>query len=67
MSEPCGLDIVPAAALAADRARASMLSALLGGRPLAVGGRAETAGVSAATAGSHLGKLLDGDLASVVK
>jgi DNA-binding transcriptional ArsR family regulator len=67
MSEPYGSDIAPVAALLADRARAAMLTALLDGRPLAAGELAKAAGVSAATASSHLGKLLDGDLVSVVK
>jgi DNA-binding transcriptional ArsR family regulator len=67
MSEQYGSDIAPVAALLADRARAAMLTALLDGRPLAAGELAKTAGVSAATASSHLGKLLDGGLVSVVK
>lgn len=67
MSEPYGSDIAPVAALLADRARAAMLTVLLDGRPLAAGELAKAAGVSAATASSHLGKLLDGDLVSVVK
>jgi DNA-binding transcriptional ArsR family regulator len=67
MSEPYGSDIAPVAALLADRARAAMLTALLDGRPLAAGELAKIAGVSAATASSHLGKLLDGGLVSVVK
>lgn len=60
-------DIAPVAALLADRTRASMLSALLDGRPLSAGELARTAGVSPATASSHLAKLLDGDLVSVVQ
>ena len=67
MSEPYGSDIAPMAALLADRARAVMLTVLLDGRPLSAGELAKTAGVSAATASSHLGKLLDGGLVSVVK
>ena len=67
MSEPYGSDIAPVAALLADRARAVMLTVLLDGRPLPAGELAKAAGVSAATASSHLGKLLDGDLVSVVK
>jgi DNA-binding transcriptional ArsR family regulator len=67
MSEPYGSDIAPVAALLADRARAAMLTVLLDGRPLSAGELARTAGVSPATASSHLGKLLDGDLVSVVK
>jgi DNA-binding transcriptional ArsR family regulator len=67
MSDPHGSDIAPVAALLADRARAAMLTVLLDGRPLAAGELAKAAGVSAATASSHLGKLLDGDLVSVVR
>jgi DNA-binding transcriptional ArsR family regulator len=67
MSEPIGSDIAPVAALLADRTRAVMLTVLLDGRPLSAGELARTAGVSAATASSHLGKLLDGDLVTVVK
>jgi DNA-binding transcriptional ArsR family regulator len=67
MSEPYGSDIAPVAALLADRARAAMLTVLLDGRPLSAGELARAAGVSAATASSHLGKLLDGDLVSVVQ
>lgn len=67
MSAPYDSDIAPVAALLADRARAAMLTALLDGRPLAAGELARTAGVSAATASSHLAKLLDGGLVSVVK
>jgi DNA-binding transcriptional ArsR family regulator len=67
MSEPYGSDIAPVAALLADRTRAAMLTVLLDGRPLSAGELARTAGVSAATASSHLGKLLDGDLVSVVR
>jgi DNA-binding transcriptional ArsR family regulator len=67
MSEPYGSDIAPVAALLADRARAAMLSALLDGRPLSAGELARTAGVSPATASSHLGRLLAGELVTVVK
>lgn len=67
MPEPYGSDIAPVAALLADRARAAMLTVLLDGRPLSAGELARTAGVSPATASSHLGKLLDGGLVTVVK
>lgn len=67
MPEPYGSDIAPVAALLADRARAAMLTVLLDGRPLSAGELARTAGVTPATASSHLGKLLDGGLVSVVK
>jgi DNA-binding transcriptional ArsR family regulator len=67
MSASYGSDVAPVAALLADRARAAMLMALLDGRPLSAGELARTAGVSAATASSHLGRLLGGDLVTVVK
>jgi DNA-binding transcriptional ArsR family regulator len=67
MGAPYGSDFAPVAALLADRARAVMLTVLLDGRPLAAGELARTAGVSAATASSHLGKLLDGGLVSVIR
>jgi DNA-binding transcriptional ArsR family regulator len=67
MPEPYDSDIAPVAALLADRTRAAMLTALLDGSPLSAGELARTAGVSAATASSHLGKLVAGDLVTVVK
>lgn len=60
-------DIAPVAALFADRTRAAMLTALLDGRPLAAGELATAAGVTAQTASSHLARLLDGGLVTVVK
>ncbi|MEV4298227.1 ArsR/SmtB family transcription factor [Microbispora rosea] len=60
-------DIAPVAALIADAARAAMLTALLDGRALAAGELAAVAGVSAPTASSHLARLLDGGLVTVVK
>jgi DNA-binding transcriptional ArsR family regulator len=68
MSVPARLydnDIAPAAALLAEPTRAAILNALLSGRPLAAGELARTAGVGAATASFHLGKLLDGGLVAV--
>src|SRR3569833_2984705 len=67
MPEPYGSDIAPVAALHADRARPAKLTVLLDGRPQSAGEQARAAGVSAATASSHLGKLLDGELVTVVK
>lgn len=61
------VDIAPVAALIADGARAAMLTALLDGRALAAGELARIAGVSAPTASSHLARLLDGGLVSVVR
>jgi DNA-binding transcriptional ArsR family regulator len=60
-------DIAPVAALLADRTRAAMLTALLDGRPLAAGELAMAAGVTAQTASSHLARLLDGGLVTVVR
>ena len=45
--------------------RATMLLALLGGRPLTAGELAARAGISASLASSHLSKLLDGGLVAV--
>lgn len=59
-------DIAPVAALLADPARAAMLTALLDGRALAAGELARLAGVSPATASSHLSRLLAGGLVTVV-
>ncbi|MEW9533204.1 ArsR/SmtB family transcription factor [Microbispora sp. NPDC049125] len=59
-------DVAPVAALIADSARAAMLTALLDGRALAAGELARLAGVGAPTASSHLAKLLDGGLVTVV-
>ncbi|MFB4275666.1 ArsR/SmtB family transcription factor [Nonomuraea sp. MTCD27] len=60
-------DIAPVAALIADPTRAAILTALLGGRALAAGELARMAGVSPATASSHLSRLLDGRLVDVVR
>jgi DNA-binding transcriptional ArsR family regulator len=61
------VDIAPVAALMADRARATMLIALLDGRPLAASELARLAAVSAPTASSHLAKLLDGGLVTAIR
>jgi DNA-binding transcriptional ArsR family regulator len=58
-------DIAPVAALLAEPARAAMLRALQGGRPLAAGELSQVAGVSPATASAHLAKLLDGGMVAV--
>src|SRR6266700_4604092 len=60
-------DIGSAAALIADSTRAAILQALLPDRPLAAGELARLAGVSAATASFHLGKLLEGRLITVIR
>ena len=62
-----GTDIASAAALIADSTRAAILQALLPDRPLAAGELARLAGVSAATASFHLGKLLEGGLITVIR
>ena len=62
LSDP---SLAPAAALMADRARAAMLTALLGGRALAAGELARLAGVQPSTASAHLARLLDGGLVTV--
>src|SRR6201987_1211004 len=60
-------DIASTAALIADSTRAVILQALLPDRPLAAGELARLAGVSAATASFHLGKLLEGGLITVIR
>jgi DNA-binding transcriptional ArsR family regulator len=64
---PWDADIASAAALIADSTRAAILQALLPDRPLAAGELARLAGVSAATASFHLGKLLEGGLITVIR
>src|SRR6266568_4705980 len=66
-SLPYDTDIAPAAALMADPTRAAILRALLPDRPLAAGELARLAGVSAATASFHLGKLLEGGMIVVAR
>ncbi|MEM9063066.1 MAG: helix-turn-helix transcriptional regulator [Pseudomonadota bacterium] len=60
-----GPDIARIASLIGDPARANMLSALMGGQALTATELASEAGVSAATASGHLGKLGDGGLVRV--
>lgn len=60
-----GPDIVRAAALLGDPARANMLTALMGGQALTAGELAREAGVTAQTASSHLGRLQEGGLITV--
>ena len=62
---PYDSDIAPVAALLADRARAAMLMALLDGLPRAAGELGQVAGVTPATASSHLARLLDGGMLTV--
>src|ERR1700752_874985 len=61
------VDVVPAASLLAEPARAAMLTPLLDDRPLAAGELARLAGVSPATASAHLARLLHGGLVTVVR
>jgi DNA-binding transcriptional ArsR family regulator len=61
------VDVVPAAALIAEPARAAMITALLDDRPLAAGELARLAGVSPATASAHLARLLGGGLVTMIK
>jgi len=61
------VDVVPAAALIAEPARAAMITALLDDRPLAAGELARLAGVSPATASAHLARLLNGGLVKMIK
>jgi len=56
-SVPMGPDIATTARLVADTTRASMLSALMGGKALAAGELARTAGVTPQTCSGHLSKL----------
>ncbi|MGW8764082.1 ArsR/SmtB family transcription factor [Streptomyces sp. NPDC055815] len=58
-------DIARAAQLIADPSRARMLKALGDGRALAAGLLAAEAGVSAATASAHLGKLVEARLVTM--
>lgn len=60
------VNVVPAASLLAEPTRAAMLTALLDDRPLAAGELARLAGVTPATASTHLARLLDGGLVTVV-
>jgi DNA-binding transcriptional ArsR family regulator len=59
-------EIAPVAALIADPTRAAMLTALLDGRALAAGELARLAGVTAQTASTHLARLRDGGLVTMV-
>jgi DNA-binding transcriptional ArsR family regulator len=56
------VDIAAVGALLADRGRASMLTELLGGQPLAAGELARRAGISPSGASNHLKQLLEGGL-----
>jgi DNA-binding transcriptional ArsR family regulator len=58
-------DLAVVAALIADRNRAAMLLALLGGKPCSGSALAESAGISRALASAHLKKLVAGGLVEV--
>jgi len=55
-------DIAAVGALIGDRARASMLNALMGGEPMSAGELARVGGVSPSGATAHLRRLRDGGL-----
>jgi DNA-binding transcriptional ArsR family regulator len=55
-------DLARIGALLADRTRVTMLLTLLSGRPMTASALADTAGVSASLASSHLRKLVSGGL-----
>jgi DNA-binding transcriptional ArsR family regulator len=57
-----GLDIAEVAALIGDPARANILAALMSGKALTASELAAEAGVTRATASSHLSKLENGGL-----
>ena len=61
-----GPSFAPVAALAGDPARANMLGALMSGKALTASELAAEAGIAAPTASSHLAKLAQGGLVSVV-
>ena len=58
-------DVATLAAVVADRSRAAMLEALLDGEAHAIGQLARHAGITAATASTHLRKLVDARLVVV--
>jgi DNA-binding transcriptional ArsR family regulator len=59
------VDLAPVARLIGDPTRATILDALMSGRPLAAGELARLAGITAQTASGHLALLLDGGLVAV--
>lgn len=59
-------DIAQVAGLLAEPARAAMLTALLDGRALAAGELARIAGVTPSTASSHLARLLEAGMVTVL-
>jgi DNA-binding transcriptional ArsR family regulator len=62
-----GPDVSAVASLLADRSRAAMLDALMGGEERTARALAMTAGVTAPTASSHLRKLVDAGLITAVR
>jgi DNA-binding transcriptional ArsR family regulator len=67
MTAPYDADVALIAGLIGEPTRAAILSALMSGTAHAAGELARHAGVSPATASSHLGRLLDGGLVTVEK
>lgn len=59
---PGEAEIARIGSLLADRTRAAMLLALLGGRPMSASALADAAGASPSLASAHLRKLVDGGL-----
>lgn len=62
---PTAPDITTIAGLIGDRARATILMALMAGRPLTATELARAAGITKQTASSHLSKLVKGQLVAV--
>lgn len=62
-----GPDIARLGALIGDPARANMLSAMMSGKALTASELAAEAGITAQTASSHLGKLVEGGLLAKTK
>ena len=62
-----GPDIARIASLIGDPARASMLTALMGGKALTATELSQEAGITLQTASSHLKKLSDGHLLALRK
>ncbi|HEY7201825.1 MAG TPA: winged helix-turn-helix domain-containing protein [Candidatus Dormibacteraeota bacterium] len=60
-------DLAPIGALLGEPRRAAILAELMDGRPLTAGELAARAGVSPSTASSHLARLVQGGLLSVVR
>lgn len=66
-SDASPVEVAAIAAILGDPARAAILISLLDGRAQTAGELAFVAGVSASTASSHLGRLVDGGLITVIR